>query len=105
MIFIYPKDNIIVSDLLIRYRIEVKLLNLTFKALDDLGQSTSSHNSLQSLVSDSCGGGFAPLAVHVLRKSARRLAFVWDGFMGKKAARWRVRQGRGSLLSLLGQNL
>lgn len=35
---------------------KVKLLHLTFKALDDLDQLTSSHNSLQYLVSDGCGG-------------------------------------------------
>lgn len=36
---------LLVSDLLISYKIEVKFRDLDFKGLDDLGQLISSHNS------------------------------------------------------------
>lgn len=51
-------------------------------------------------------GGFVPLVVQVLgKKSTRRLGLVREDFMGKKAARWRARQVRGNLLSLLSEPL
>lgn len=91
LIFIYPnlKITLLLVTLLISYKIEVRLLDLTFKALDDLSQQTSSHNSL---VSDSCGVSVSTTGCASAKEEE---AGVWDGFMSKKEGRMEDKTGQG----------